>query len=115
MRVEQRMCPPVEFDRAGLRIDSREEVSMCELELRIAFKKLAFQLELNNGDGLLHPRHLHRIAHSFAFHCEAFGGIISVNLSREPFERGDRNSVALLELRKPPVTQGEAQHTHLRA
>ncbi len=71
--VEQRARLAVDRHRAGRRIDAVKEVAVLELEVRVAARGLALELELQDGGGLLHARQEHRVAQVLALGAEAFG------------------------------------------
>src|SRR5687768_9377101 len=85
-----------------------EEVTVGEVELRIALNELAFELELNDGDGLLHARHLLGVTEAVAFAHETRGGVAAIDGAGEALERRERNAVAFFELREAPVAEGNS-------
>ena len=99
----------VELDGAVFRVDPEKQLAVAEIEVRVARDRLAFELELDDGHGLLHPRHRGGVADAPTHTWEAFGGVVVVSGTHEFFERGQRNAVAHFELEEPLVPQTHAQ------
>src|ERR1044072_3258086 len=72
--------------------------------------RLAFELELHYGRGLLHARHQKLVAQARALRTEALGGGVRVSLAREAFERRARDALALFELRQAAVAKRDSKH-----
>ena len=83
---------------------------MGEAELWIAGDELAFELELDDGDGLLHPRHLQRLAQPHALAGKLCRRVVAIHIARQFLQRRERDAVAFLKLRETSVAQGKAQH-----
>src|SRR3954470_3014597 len=110
MLVEKLIRAAVNLDRARVEVYAMQEVSRLQLPFGVTAYRLAFELELHDGRGLLHARHQKLVARAEVFHAEALGRVVGIDFARETFERRDRDAVALFELRQTPVAKRNSQH-----
>jgi hypothetical protein len=79
----------VDFDRAACGVDAVQQVAPFHVPFGVAANRLSFEFELDDGDGLLHPRHEQIVAQSRPLRFETLAGVVAVDGARQAFERRD--------------------------
>ncbi len=110
MCVEQRMSATVNFDSSPFRVNPVQQIAPLHVPFRVAENRLPFEFELDDGDGLLHPRHQQIVAQARAFRLETLAGVVRIDGARQSFEGRDDQAVPFFELRQAAIAQGDAEH-----
>ena len=107
--VEQRVGDAVDGDGFVLEVDGLEQAAVVHLKVRISRRGLAFELELQDADGFLHPSDDEGITSAdVAFGLPFQGRAVAVHVAGELLEGFEGDAVSFFELLRAPVAQGNA-------
>ena len=100
----------VDLDGSVFVVDAMEHAAVVHLPLGVTFDDGAHELELKDGDGLVHAGDKMVIGESGnALGIEVGGGVVGVDGVGQHREGRKKDAVAFLELPEAEVAQGDAQ------
>ena len=110
------VCLPVKGNRSFLIVDEIQQLAVGHVPFRMLVGQLCLQLELQNGNGLVHTGGEHAglgVHHRIAAQCagqEFLAGVVAVGVEGEGGQWDEVDAIALFERGKIGIAQREADH-----